>query len=74
MNFIKLTKLYDCNDIMQECTKQAQEVLQTIIDNNKEDEFINYLIDMNYEDVDDVADLLHHDWQEVYKALEIEED
>ena len=73
MNIITLTKLYDIDDIEKECSEQAKENLQIIKDNKKEKDFFNYLIDYEYSSIDDVTDLLHHDCEELFEALEIKD-
>lgn len=55
-------------------TSQARDNLNIIKENDKIDEFVNYL-EYHYDDMiseDELSDLLHHDWETVFDYLKIE--
>ena len=72
---MEIKREIDFEDIQNECTsKQEQDVLETIENNNKENELIQLLIESGVETMDEISDIIYHDWQWVFDELEIEED
>ena len=74
-NTMEIKREIDFDDIMEECTsKQEQDILETIKNNNKENELIQLLIESGVETMDGISDIIYHDWQWVFDELEIDED
>lgn len=69
-----LKKDFSAYDISKECSEQAQENLKIICDNGKYEDFEQLMTDYEVETIDEVADILHHEWQDIFKALDIEEE
>ena len=61
------------DDVYDECdSEQERDVLDTIIDNNKEDELME-LLSLQCETMDEISDLIYHDWEYIFDELGIEE-
>lgn len=61
------------DDVYDECdSEQERDVLDTIVNNNKEDELME-LLSLQCETMDDVSDLIYHEWEYIFDMLEIEE-
>lgn len=72
---MEIKREIDFEDIQNECTsKQEQDILETIENNNKENELIQLLIESGVETMDEISDLVYHEWQWIFEELEIEED
>ena len=72
---MEIKREIDFEDIQNECTsKQEQDVLETIENNNKENELIQLLIESGVETMDEISDLIYHEWQWIFEELEIDED
>lgn len=56
MTFIEAKDDYDFSDLMDKCWSGAIDTLQTIYDNNYEDEFMNFLVNY-YCDCDEIPTL-----------------
>lgn len=61
------------DDVYDECdSEQERDVLDTIIDNGKEDELME-LLQETCETMDEISDLIYHEWEYIFDMLEIEE-
>lgn len=61
------------DDVYDECdSEQERDVLDTIIDNGKEDELME-LLQETCETMDEISDMIYHEWEYIFDMLEIEE-
>ena len=61
------------DDVYDECdSEQEHDVLDTIIDNGKEDELME-LLQETCETMDEISDMIYHEWEYIFDMLEIEE-
>lgn len=72
--YLVLKDEYEFWDIYVHCSDQAKEVMEKISKEGKEDDFMEYIENYGVEYLSSVCDILHHEWQEVYKALGIKEE
>lgn len=62
------------DDVYDECnSEQERDVLDTIINNHKEDELMQLLAE-ECETMDEISDLIYHEWEYIYDRLDIDED
>lgn len=62
------------DDVYEECnSKQEREILDRIIDEEKEDDLMNLLAE-ECNTMDEISDLIYHEWEFIYKELNIDED
>lgn len=74
---IEVKKYMTFNDLMRECWSGAISTLETIQENDKEDELMQLLENLYYENIPtltQVNDLLWFDYEFVFEELEIDED
>ena len=61
-------------DVYDECnSEQERDVLDKIIDNHKEDELMQLLAE-ECETMEEISDLIYHEWEYIYDRLDIDED
>lgn len=64
----------DFDDIYEECNStQERDILDTIVDNGKEDELME-LLSLQCSTMDEISDLIYHEWEYIFETLEIDED
>ena len=62
------------DDVYDECTSaQERDILDTIVDNGKEDELME-LLSLQCSTMDEISDLIYHEWEYIFETLEIDED
>ena len=62
------------SDVYYECdSTQERDVLETIINANKQDELMQLLAE-ECETMDDISDLIYHEWEYIFDRLGIDED
>jgi hypothetical protein len=62
------------DDVYDECnSEQERDVLDKIIDNHKEDELMQLLAE-ECETMEEISDLIFHEWEYIYDRLDIDED
>ena len=58
-----------------DCTAQARENLDKILEQVGVDAWERYVCDMySQPDADEIADDLHHEWEEIFRELGVEEE
>lgn len=64
----------DFNDVYEECNStQERDVLDTICEKGKEEELM-YILAEECETMDEISDLIYHEWEYLFDRLEINED
>ena len=74
---IECKQEYTFQDLMNECGGQAFDNIMIIYDNDKEDEFMQYLNDSycgTMPTLTDIIDELAYDWENLFDYLDIQED
>lgn len=64
----------DFDDVYEECNStQERDVLDTICKKGKEEELM-YILAEECQTMDEISDLIYHEWQYLFDRLEIDED
>lgn len=64
----------DFDDVYEECNStQERDVLDTIRKKGKEEELM-YILAEECQTMDEISDLIYHEWQYLFDRLEINED
>lgn len=64
----------DFEDVYDECNStQERDVLDTICEKGKEEELM-YILAEECETMDEISDLIYHEWEYLFDRLEINED
>lgn len=72
MNIITIQKELDFYDLLEECWSDAISTLETIESNNKEEEFMDLLSEMNMSTLTEINDFLRFDDTYIYDCLGID--
>lgn len=72
MNTITIQKELDFYDLLEECWGNAINTLETIENNNKEEEFMDLLSEMNMSTLTEINDFLRFDETYIYDCLGID--
>lgn len=72
MNTITIQKELDFYDLLEECWSCAISTLETIENNNKEEEFMDLLSEMNMSTLTEINDFLRFDEAYIYDCLGID--
>lgn len=72
MNTITIQKELDFYDLLEECWSGAINTLETIENNNKEEEFMDLLSEMNMNTLTEINDFLRFDDTYIYDCLGID--
>lgn len=72
MNTITIQKELDFYDLLEECWSSAISTLETIENNNKEEEFMDLLSEMNMSTLTEINDFLRFDDTYIYDCLGID--
>lgn len=72
MNTITIQKELDFYDLLEECWSNAISTLETIKNNNKEEEFMDLLSEMNMSTLTEINDFLRFDETYIYDCLGID--
>lgn len=61
-------------DVYDECNStQERDVLDTICEKGKEEELM-YILAEECETMDEISDMIYHEWEYIFKQLNIDED
>ena len=64
----------DFDDVYEECNStQERDVLDTICEKGKEEELM-YILAEECETMDEISDMIYHEWEYIFKQLNIDED
>lgn len=72
MNTITIQKELDFYDLLEECWSGAINTLETIENNNKEEEFMDLLNEMDMSTLTEINDFLRFDETYIYDCLGID--
>lgn len=72
MNTITIQKELDFYDLLEECWSGTISTLETIESNNKEEEFMDLLSEMNMSTLTEINDFLRFDETYIYDCLSID--
>lgn len=72
MNTITIQKELDFYDLLEECWSGANITLELIENNNKEEEFMDLLNEMNMSTLTEINDFLRFDETYIYDCLGID--